>query len=324
VLRGRHARDLFLFGREYGPADGAAVEISDPFSFSYDNRGIWTASRVYHSGERDEADAGAFVRSLARAGRIAEAGRTPPDSTQLLREGKTHMVVEEEDGIRRVRRAWVARKNPRPSGGEGRVRGGNVKATTLILITALLTSCASAPTPLPAPPTVSPADLVAAIADEAAGRNPSVAEAGLILHTIEFHLLVGRTSTEAAGINILVLEAGGSTAVETSFLQTFVLAIPATRSPRVAAAPAVAGVAEFVRAAMDSARDLARVAREQGLPQRLTKVVLEARIERSRSSRGGVAFTVPAAVTVSAEVGATTKAVEANTITLTFVAIPER
>jgi hypothetical protein len=199
-----------------------------------------------------------------------------------------------------------------------------VKATTLILITALLTSCASAPTPLPAPPTVSPADLVAAIADEAAGRNPSVAEAGLILHTIEFHLLVGRTSTEAAGINILVLEAGGSTAVETSFLQTFVLAIPATRSPRVAAAPAVAGVAEFVRAAMDSARDLARVAREQGLPQRLTKVVLEARIERSRSSRGGVAFTVPAAVTVSAEVGATTKAVEANTITLTFVAIPER
>jgi hypothetical protein len=199
-----------------------------------------------------------------------------------------------------------------------------VKATTLILVTALLTSCASAPTPLPAPPTVSPADLVAAIADEAAGRNPSVAEAGLILHTIEFHLLVGRTSTEAAGINILVLEAGGSTAVETSFLQTFVLAIPATRSPRVAAAPAVAGVAEFVRAAMDSARDLARVAREQGLPQRLTKVVLEARIERSRSSRGGVAFTVPAAVTVSAEVGATTKAVEANTITLTFVAIPER
>ncbi|HEY7368589.1 MAG TPA: hypothetical protein VIA29_01795 [Thermoanaerobaculia bacterium] len=199
-----------------------------------------------------------------------------------------------------------------------------MKATTLILVTALLTSCASAPTPLPAPPTVSPADLVAAIADEAAGRNPSVAEAGLILHTIEFHLLVGRTSTEAAGINILVLEAGGSTAVETSFLQTFVLAIPATRSPRVAAAPAVAGVAEFVRAAMDSARDLARVAREQGLPQRLTKVVLEARIERSRSSRGGVAFTVPAAVTVSAEVGATTKAVEANTITLTFVAIPER
>jgi hypothetical protein len=75
---------------------------------------------------------------------------------------------------------------------------------------------------------------------------------------------------------------------------------------------------------MDSARDLARVAREQGLPQRLTKVVLEARIDRSRSSRGGVAFTVPAAVTVSAEVGATTKAVEANTITLTFVAIPER
>ncbi|HEY7368590.1 MAG TPA: hypothetical protein VIA29_01800 [Thermoanaerobaculia bacterium] len=119
VLRGRHARDLFLFGREYGPADGAAVEISDPFSFSYDNRGIWTASRVYHSGERDEADAGAFVRSLARAGRIAEAGRTPPDSTQLLREGKTHMVVEEEDGIRRVRRAWVARKNPRPLRGRG-------------------------------------------------------------------------------------------------------------------------------------------------------------------------------------------------------------
>jgi hypothetical protein len=200
-----------------------------------------------------------------------------------------------------------------------------VKATALIFITALIASCASSPTaPLPPPPSVSPADLVAAISDEAAGRNPSVAEAGLILHTIEFNLLVGRGSTEAAGVNILVLEAGGSTAVENSFLQSFVLAIPATRSPRVAATPAVAGVAEFVRAAMDSARDLARVAREQGLPQRLAKVVLEAKIERSRSSRGGVAFTVPAAVTVSAEAGATTKTTEANTITLTFVAVPDR
>jgi hypothetical protein len=109
VLRGRRARDLFLIGPEYGPANGAAVEISDPFSLGYDTRGVWTASRVYRSDERDERDARAFVRSLARAGRIAEAGRATPDSTSLLREGKTHMVIEEEDGIRRVRRAWVAR-----------------------------------------------------------------------------------------------------------------------------------------------------------------------------------------------------------------------
>jgi hypothetical protein len=184
-----------------------------------------------------------------------------------------------------------------------------MRVAAVILATAFLVRCASSPAPPPPPPpSISPADLVAAIADEAAGRNPSVAEAGLILHTIEFDLLVGR----------------GSTAVETSFLQTFVLAIPATRSPRVAATPEVAGVKEFVGAAMNAARDLARVAREQGMPQRLSKVVLAAKIERSRSTRGGVAFTAPTPIAVSAEVGATTKITEANTITLTFVAVPER
>jgi hypothetical protein len=200
-----------------------------------------------------------------------------------------------------------------------------MRVAAVILATAFLVRCASSPAPPPPPPpSISPADLVAAIADEAAGRNPSVAEAGLILHTIEFDLLVGRGSTEAAGVSIVVLDAGGSTAVETSFLQTFVLAIPATRSPRVAATPEVAGVKEFVGAAMNAARDLARVAREQGMPQRLSKVVLVAKIERSRSTRGGVAFTAPTPIAVSAEVGATTKITEANTITLTFVAVPER
>jgi hypothetical protein len=75
---------------------------------------------------------------------------------------------------------------------------------------------------------------------------------------------------------------------------------------------------------MDAARDLARAAKEQGLPQRLATVELEAKIERSRSSRGGVAFTAPAPVAVSADVGGTTATREVNTVSLTFVAAPER
>jgi hypothetical protein len=184
----------------------------------------------------------------------------------------------------------------------------------------LVTACATAP-PAPTPaPSVSPADLVAAIADEAAGRNPSVAEAGLVLKTAEFHLLVARTTSEGAGATFVVLEAGASAAAETSFLQTFTLAIPPTRTPRVAATPAVAGVAEFVDAAMDAARDLAAAARAQGLPQRLEKVVLEATIARSRTSKGGVAFTFPTPVAITMEASGSATRKDVNTITLTFVA----
>jgi hypothetical protein len=119
VLRGRRARDLFLHGREYGPADGAAVEISDPFSFHYDAHGVWTASRVYRSGDGDERDAREFVRRLASAGRIADAGRVLPDARSLIPQGKTHVVLEEEDGVRRVRRAWVAQSSLLRARGEG-------------------------------------------------------------------------------------------------------------------------------------------------------------------------------------------------------------
>src|SRR4029453_15864953 len=71
VLRGRRRRDLFLHGPEYGPADGAAVEISDGFAFSFSSGGFLRASKIHPAGDRDEEDARAFVRFLARRRRIA-------------------------------------------------------------------------------------------------------------------------------------------------------------------------------------------------------------------------------------------------------------
>ena len=107
VLRGRRRRDLFLHGAEYGPADGAAVEISDAFALGFTEAGTLSASRVHRSEERDAEDARAYVRFLARRRRIAEA---PSDSLRLALTGHTHAVVLESDGVRRLRRAWIARK----------------------------------------------------------------------------------------------------------------------------------------------------------------------------------------------------------------------
>ncbi|HEY1249935.1 MAG TPA: hypothetical protein VGH97_02015 [Thermoanaerobaculia bacterium] len=108
VLRGRRRRDLFLHGAEYGPADGCAVEISDGFALSFSPRGFLLASRVHPAADRDEEDAKAFVRFLARRKRIAGEGESPADSLRLIRERKSHAVVREPDGVRRLRRIWIA------------------------------------------------------------------------------------------------------------------------------------------------------------------------------------------------------------------------
>jgi hypothetical protein len=110
VLRGRRRRDLFLDGPEYGPADGAAVEISDSFSLELTETGFVTASSVYTARGEDEEDARAWVRFLAARGAIAAEGETA-DPPALFRQGKSHAVVLEEDGVRRLRRVWVMRRS---------------------------------------------------------------------------------------------------------------------------------------------------------------------------------------------------------------------
>jgi hypothetical protein len=110
ILRGRRRRDLFLHGAEYGPADGAAVELSDGFALGFGPSGFLEASRVHPAGEIDADDARAFVRSLARGRRIADTQDAAPDALRLARSGKSHAVVREADGIRRLRRVWIARK----------------------------------------------------------------------------------------------------------------------------------------------------------------------------------------------------------------------
>ena len=106
-LAGRRPRDLFLHGREYGPADGAAVEISDSFAVEVAATGYVTASRVEHAGDDEEEDAREFVRTLARRGRIAD-GAARTDASTLFREGRSHFVARERDGVRRLRRAWIS------------------------------------------------------------------------------------------------------------------------------------------------------------------------------------------------------------------------
>ena len=108
VMRGRRRRDLFLHGAEYGPADGAAVEISDAFALGFGQTGFLTASRVHRAENRDADDARAFVRFLARRRRIVETRSTHPDSQLLARAGHSHAVVLDADGVRRLRRVWIA------------------------------------------------------------------------------------------------------------------------------------------------------------------------------------------------------------------------
>ena len=203
-----------------------------------------------------------------------------------------------------------------------RKKGPLASLAVLVLVLASA-RCASTPTPAPppaAPEPVTPADFVASMADVAAGRNEALAETGLVLKRIEFRLLVG-TETKAGGnIEVLVLEAGASKTTETSFLQELTLEIPASSRRGATARPLVPGVREFVEAAMNTARDLARATSAAGLPQRLKSVELTAKITRSRTLSGGIAATIPAWVrpSLGAEAGRT--AGDENTVKLIFAA----
>ena len=108
VLRGRRRRDLLLRGTEYGPADGAAVEISDSFALAFSESGFLRASRMHAATSRDADDARAFVRFLARRRAIADDVEAGAPTPRLVREGKSHAVVKDDDGMRRVRRVWIA------------------------------------------------------------------------------------------------------------------------------------------------------------------------------------------------------------------------
>ncbi len=108
LLRGRRRRDLVLHGSEYGPADGAAVELSDSFALAFEGSGLLRASRFHPASERDADDARAFVRFLARRRAIADETEGRAATRMLARDGKSHAVVREEDGIRRLRRVWIA------------------------------------------------------------------------------------------------------------------------------------------------------------------------------------------------------------------------
>lgn len=106
AVRGRRKRDLLLSGRQYGPADGACVELSDSFELSRRRGGLVTAAAVHPAGIAEEEDARAWVRFLARTDRIAPEGATAT-ALELFRLKVSHRVVREEDGVRRLRRAWV-------------------------------------------------------------------------------------------------------------------------------------------------------------------------------------------------------------------------
>lgn len=178
------------------------------------------------------------------------------------------------------------------------------RLTFALALTAVMACrCASAPagSPPPAAEPITPADLVASIADVAAGKNAALAETGLVLKRIEFRLAVGTKTHGGGRIEILVLEGEASRGVESAFLQELTLEIPETAGRTVTARALVPGVREFVEAAMNTARDLARAAAAAGLPQTLKSMELTAKITRSRTLSGGISATIP--VWVKPEIG---------------------
>lgn len=188
----------------------------------------------------------------------------------------------------------------------------------LVVVMACSTSGPPSP-PASEPPLLSPADLVASLADVANGRNADMAETGLALKQIELKLVVGRERRRDGRVSILVLDAEASRRSETSFTQTFTLELPPPERRRTATTvAAVPGVVDFVEAAMASARELVAAAARAEIPQKLREVDLVARIVRSDRVEGGLAFTFFTGASLSAGVGRT--ADEANTVRLVFVA----
>jgi hypothetical protein len=199
---------------------------------------------------------------------------------------------------------------------------GTASGFLAVLLLSLARCASTAPsgaTATPAEP-ITPADLVASIADVASGQNPDVAAAGLVLKRIEFKLAVGRKTEGGGKVEILLLDAEASRSTESAFLQEFTLEIPAEPHRRAAGKPLVPGVREFVEDAMHAARDLARAASDAGLPQRLKTVELTAKITRSRKLGGGITATFPSVLkpSLGVEVGRTLD--EENTLRLLFEA----
>jgi hypothetical protein len=195
----------------------------------------------------------------------------------------------------------------------------------LALLLLSLAGCASAPAPSsPGAPSaaepITPADLVASIADVATGQNADVAAAGLVLKRIEFKLAVGRKTEGGGKVEILLLDAETSRSTETAFLQEFTLELPAEGRRRAAGRPLVPGVREFIEDAMHAARDLARAASDAGLPQRLKSVDLTAKITRSRKLGGGITATFPSVLKPSLGVELGKKLEDENTVRLFFEA----
>ncbi len=201
-------------------------------------------------------------------------------------------------------------------------RSSILRPAALVLAASALRCASTAPSggPPAAADSVSPADFVAAVADVAAGRNPAAAEAGLVLKRIEFRLSVGTETKTGGKVEVLLLDAEASRSAETAFLQELTLEIPESRGRGVAPAPTVPGVREFVDAAMNTARDLARAASAAGMPQRLTSVELTARITRSKKLGGGISAEIPAWVKPSLGAEASVSRQEENTVRLVFAA----
>jgi hypothetical protein len=203
------------------------------------------------------------------------------------------------------------------------------RLASLVLVLLLFSSvrCASAPSPSAsssAAEAITPADLVASIADVATGQNADAAAAGLVLKRIEFKLAVGRKTEGGGKVEILLLDAETSRSVETAFVQEFTLEIPAEGRRRAAAErPLVPGVRELVLDAMHAARDLARAASEAGLPQRLKGVELTAKLTRSRKLGGGITATFPSVLKPSLGVEAGKTLEEENTLHMVFEASPQ-
>ena len=181
-------------------------------------------------------------------------------------------------------------------------------------------ACSTSAPPLATETTLlSPADLVASLADVANGRNADMAQTGLALKRIELKLAVGRERRRDGRVSILVLDAGASRRSETSFTQTFTLDVPPpSRRAAAANATAVPGVVEFVEAAMSSARELVAAVARAEIPQRLKEVELVARIVRSDRVEGGIAFQLFTGASLSGGIARTSD--ETNTVRLVFAA----
>jgi hypothetical protein len=198
---------------------------------------------------------------------------------------------------------------------------GALAALSLAAARCASSTPASGSASAPAAEPVTPADLVASIADVAAGRNAAMAEAGLVLKRIEFRLVVGRETRGGGSVEVLLLDAEAARTSETSFVQELTLEIPAGGGRRgVAERPLVPGVREFVDAAMNTARDLAKAAADAGLPQRLKAVELTAKITRSKKYGAGITATIPAWVkpSIGAEAGVSRS--DENTVKMVFEA----